>query len=59
MAPISLPFSRKFNQARDALVLDMGRSPRVTQAGSRMKRKPERKLEKLRRCLLKIEESTA
>jgi len=39
--------------------LDMGHYTRVSQAVSRMKRKPGRKLEKLKRCLLSMEERTA
>ncbi len=38
--------------------LAMGHYTRVTQAESRMRRKAGRKLEELRRCLLKTEERT-
>ncbi len=40
-------------------MLDIGHYARVTQAVSRMNRKPGRKLEKMKRCLLQIEERTA
>jgi len=39
--------------------LAMGHDTRMTQAMSRMKRQPGRKLEKLKRCLLQIEERPA
>ena len=39
--------------------LDMGHYTRVTQAVSRMTRPPGRKLQKLKRCLLNMEERTA